>query len=345
MADDKKAAEEEAARLLGLSPLAPGSNSPLARPGTPAAPIPTPLDIASYPNTAARENMQRGFEAGTESKPLPAAVAPPRPNTETVERTVAKASEPAQSPSRFQVLADPLFNGLAASLIAVADFSVMRFTESLPPWFAVVSFCLCGLGIWVVVARKELSAFKHGMPTLLLLLLATVYMATYGYAVFQRLPPPVPALPSSTTAPAAGSLGFAPVKPPESQIGETFSIELAQTLHDLPQPCLLKITNPANSELGGLVNWVATYGNLPYGPICKVQSNEVLQDADNSYAQPTSQPGLVVHWHSNYAPGQKIAHFFDASGVNTRVSHELDADSPNSLIWFDFGPGSPWKKQ
>ncbi len=82
MADDKKAAEEEAARLLGLgpSPLAPGGNSPLApshsagwsegvpRPGPPAAPIPTPLDIASYPNTATVENMRRSMESSPRSE-------------------------------------------------------------------------------------------------------------------------------------------------------------------------------------------------------------------------------------------------------------------------------------
>lgn len=77
MADDKKSGDKPRQRPIQYS--APPSYSPpplggrdgVPRPGSPVAPTPTPLDIASYPNT-------------TESKPLPVAGAPPRPDVETV---------------------------------------------------------------------------------------------------------------------------------------------------------------------------------------------------------------------------------------------------------------------
>jgi len=150
--------------------------------------------------------------------------------------------------------------------------------------------------------------------------------------------------PSLAPTPPSGSFGFAPLKPPEPHIGETFSIELAQVLSTLPKPCLVKITNPSNTELGGLINWVATYGDIPSGTICKSQPDNVLRDADKKYAQPTTEPGMVIHWNASYAGGEKIAHFLDASGVRVRISHQLDADAPDNLIWFDIGPGSPWKQ-
>jgi hypothetical protein len=148
--------------------------------------------------------------------------------------------------------------------------------------------------------------------------------------------------PKSTVVEPAG-FGFAPVKPPESHIGETFSIELAQLLHELPQPCLIKITNPANTELGSLINWVTTYGNMPNGHICAVEENTALPDVDKKYVKPTTDAGMVIHWNADYAPAAKLAHFFDSSGVIVRISHQLDGDSPSNLIWFDIGPGSPWK--
>jgi hypothetical protein len=100
------------------------------------------------------------------------------------------------SPHKIQILADPLFNGLFAILVTITEFSIMRFTESLPSWFAIASFCLAGVGIWVIWSRKELSAFRRGMPTLSLIVLAAIYAAAYGYAIYER--------PAQTgTAPAA----------------------------------------------------------------------------------------------------------------------------------------------
>jgi hypothetical protein len=91
---------------------------------------------------------------------------------------------PASDQSRAAVLADPLFNGIAYLLVAVGEFSIMRFTESLPTWFAVISLILCGIGSWIIFSRKELGQFKHGLPTLTLVLIAAIYAATYVYAVW-----------------------------------------------------------------------------------------------------------------------------------------------------------------
>jgi hypothetical protein len=130
-------------------------------------------------------------------------------------------------PHKIQTLADPLFNGLLAILVAVADFSVMRFTESLPSWFAIVSFCLSGVGIWVIWSRKELSAFRRGMPTLLLIVLAAIYVVTYSYAIYER---------SAQTGPAPTA------KNPT--ISMTDNIEKAHT----PEPAPKVLKNPIDDD-------------------------------------------------------------------------------------------------
>jgi hypothetical protein len=117
---------------------------------------------------------------------------------------------------------------------------------------------------------------------------------------------------------APQGLGFAPINPPEHQIGSTFSIQLAQLLHDLHQPCLLKITNASKSELGGLIYWVLSSGSLSKGPLCGFQPNNSMPNADVPLVKPTSDPGVLVHWKANYPDGEKIADFFDVSNANVR---------------------------
>lgn len=136
--------------------------------------------------------------------------------------------------------------------------------------------------------------------------------------------------------------GFNTTKSFDPQIGDTFSLQLAQLLRSLPQPCLLKITNPSNSEIGQVINWVTTYGNIPAGVICYVQPNDALPSAD-SPVKLNSNSGIVVHWASDYDPGEKVAHFLYSSNLKVSTSHQQTADSPKNLIWIDIGPGDPWR--
>jgi hypothetical protein len=131
----------------------------------------------------------------------------------------------------------------------------------------------------------------------------------------------------------------------QQQVGSTFSIQFAQLLHGMPQPCAIKVTDPTSSELGRTIQWVLLYGNNPQ-PIFSCgtggRSSGILDDGIH-LAKPTTEPGITVHYRLGYEPGERIAHFLDSMGALVRKSRELDSDAPDYLIWLDFGPGSPWK--
>jgi hypothetical protein len=125
-------------------------------------------------------------------------------------------------------------------------------------------------------------------------------------------------------------------------VGPTFGNQLAQLFHEFSQQCLIKLTDPSSTEVGQTISWVMSWGKIPSGPTCNVQPNG-LPSADESAVKPTTEPGIVIHWKSNFAPGEKVANFFSSMGLNVRVSHRLDPQAPDNLIWIDIGPGSPWK--
>lgn len=129
---------------------------------------------------------------------------------------------------------------------------------------------------------------------------------------------------------------------PNHAVGPTFSIEAAQLFHGLPQPCLIKLTDPSTTDIGQTIAWVLRYGNIPSGPICDVQPNE-LESADDSAVRPATEPGIVIHWNPDFVPAEKVVAYFSSMGLKMRVSHRLDQGAPRNLIWIDIGPGSPWK--
>jgi hypothetical protein len=129
----------------------------------------------------------------------------------------------------------------------------------------------------------------------------------------------------------------------ERQIPPTFATQLAQTLRSLPQPCLIKQTGGSSQPaVEQTISWVLRYGNIPEGQICSIYANE-LPSADQQSIKATSEPGIVIHWNPAGVPGDKLANFLSAMGLNVRVSHRLDKHVPENLIWIDVGNGSPWK--
>jgi hypothetical protein len=126
------------------------------------------------------------------------------------------------------------------------------------------------------------------------------------------------------------------------QVGPTFGSQLAQTLRSLPQPCIVQLTGGSSvPEVEQTIAWVLRYGNVPSGPICNIQPNE-LPNADEIAVKPTTEPGIVIHWNPDFVPGEKLANFLSSTGLKIRVSHQLNARAPNNLIWIDIGNGSPW---
>jgi hypothetical protein len=149
---------------------------------------------------------------------------------------------------------------------------------------------------------------------------------------------------AAPSAPQGFGFAEATMPPKADPIGSTFSIQLAQLLHGLHQPCLFKITNTSKSELGGVIYWVLSYGNIPSGPLCAFLPNNPLPNADIPLIKPTTDPGIIVHWKISNPDGEKVAHFLEAMGANVHISRQLDGDAPDHLIWIDIGPGSPWKR-
>jgi len=142
----------------------------------------------------------------------------------------------------------------------------------------------------------------------------------------------------------AGQSDFRTGNANDRPVGSTTSIQLAQVFHKLPQPCRIKLTDSSKSELGGVIRWVVEYGNIPTGPICKLQETNPVADADKPRPLSLStEPGITVHWKAVNPQGELIAQFFNSMGAYVRNSHQLDSDDPDDLIWIDIGPGSPWK--
>jgi hypothetical protein len=118
---------------------------------------------------------------------------------------------------------------------------------------------------------------------------------------------------------------------------------LAQTFRALPQPCIVQLTGGSSApSIEQTIAWVLRYGNIPSGPVCNIQPNE-LPSADEKTVKPTTEPGIVIHWNPDFVPGENLANFLSSMGLNIRVSHQLNAHTPNNLIWIDVGNGYPWK--
>jgi hypothetical protein len=221
------------------------------------------------------------------------------------------------------------------------EWTTLKFIEDAPVLLRAGTFVI-SLAVLAVLKSKDWLDFKgrwHFYASLSALVGIYLGIASYAYWTAEIEP--------ARSARSAGGFGFneavMPPRQPEKQLGSTFSIQLAQLFHALPQRCLIKITNASDSELASVINWVTTYGNIPPGVICAVQPNDKLPDADQPALKWTTEPGMVVHWKATYEPGEKLAHFFASTGVNVRTSHQLDVGSPDNLVWFDIGPGSPWK--
>jgi hypothetical protein len=131
--------------------------------------------------------------------------------------------------------------------------------------------------------------------------------------------------------------------PYKGPFGPSFTVELLQTLSDIPTPCLLKVTGPIRDEMVSAIVWIARNGATDRGPICDVKQDNSPANADDPQIARRAGPGITFHWSASFEPGGKIAHLFDADGFNISTSHKtLPQDDPR-LVWIDIGPGSPWK--
>jgi hypothetical protein len=167
------------------------------------------------------------------------------------------------------------------------------------------------------------------------------------------VPPEPPTQTSAAEEPSVADWRNRPSSPWAGPMGPVFALELVATFNRLPKPCLLKITGPDNPFVATF-RWLLTYGVITSGPagsgpfsnsVCEIAPDSVEPpDIDEpNPVKPTTEPGIVVHWNENYAPGKDIAKYLDNSTLRVSVSHRMPKGSPPNLIWIDIGPGSPWK--
>jgi hypothetical protein len=168
-------------------------------------------------------------------------------------------------------------------------------------------------------------------------------------------PTPTPISTESPKAPPAVSPTASPIAsptivqswntPPSARggpVGPIFAAEFVQWLSDhLPKPCLVKVTAPQNSELGNTIRWLVEYGGGK--GLCAIYSGDSGPPNVDDPSPQTNEPGIVIHSHADFAPAERIAHFFHSSDFNVRVSYRMPPQSPPNLLWIDIGPGSPWK--
>jgi hypothetical protein len=157
-----------------------------------------------------------------------------------------------------------------------------------------------------------------------------------------------PAQPPQNAQPEThGGFGFNTAPPPsgdQRQVGETFSIQLAQLLASLPKPCLIRLTGGSSTPtVEQTILWVINYGNIPSGSLCSLDEQRGLPSADEPELKHTNQPGIIVHWKEGNLSGEKIAHFLDSMGLNVSSSHHMGQSWPQNLVWLDIGNGYPWK--
>jgi hypothetical protein len=153
--------------------------------------------------------------------------------------------------------------------------------------------------------------------------------------------------PQVTAPPSQPGFGFNPAPQPSAaqrQVGETFSIQLAQLLAGLPKPCLIRLTGGSSTPtVEQTILWVINYGNTPSGPLCNLVQPDGLPSADEPEPKHTDQPGIVVHWKEGNVAGERIARFLGAMGLNVMKSHQMGQNWPENLVWLDVGNGYPWK--
>jgi hypothetical protein len=153
----------------------------------------------------------------------------------------------------------------------------------------------------------------------------------------------VPQAPSNAPSTPAPSWTI-PAGPKTGPIGPILAAQLVQWFNEnLPKPCVVKLTFPTDSELGRTFSWLIQYGGGQ--GLCSIyQDDKRPRNIDDGVPiNPTTEPGIVIHWNESFAPGEGITHFFDSSGFNIRISHKMPAQTPPNLIWIDIGPDSPWK--
>jgi len=149
-------------------------------------------------------------------------------------------------------------------------------------------------------------------------------------------PQSLAAPPSSLWYPVASSAWSGP-------LGPILAVELVQTFKDLPQPCQVRLTVADDKiNLARTLSWLLGRSPNDGAAGCEVTGEQLALPYIEMPMHRTNDPGVVIHWNSDFRPGEHIAHFFDASGFNVRISHDLPTGPPNQ-IWIEIGPGSPWK--
>jgi hypothetical protein len=147
---------------------------------------------------------------------------------------------------------------------------------------------------------------------------------------------PPPKLPKrSWTQPSNGQGG---------PLGPIMAVEMVQTFKTVTS-CTISLTAPAEmSSFRDTLRWLLTEPQIDGGAGCTLW-REVSPPSVDDLPSPkqTSIRGIVIHWNLASRDGERIAHFFDSSGLKISTSHQMPPHSGSTLIWIDIGPGSPWK--
>ena len=166
-----------------------------------------------------------------------------------------------------------------------------------------------------------------------------------GVGVYRLNSQPIPISieTSTTSSPATNPQPWnMPASAQGGPVGPIFAAQFVQLLDGLPKPCLVKVSAPPKSELGRTIAWLAQYGGG--NGLCTIyEDDRGPPNIDEEIVLQTNETGIVIHSHAESVLAKAVAHFFNSSGFNVKISNRMPPRSPPNLLWIDIGPGSPWK--